>query len=69
MIELEPYKYSGSLIAQDGKDDQDIEFKIRPRKTDGLLWSTKIRLETKKLLFNCIVEPITTYRAEIWTLT
>ena len=32
MIELEPYKYSGSLIAQDGKDDQDIKFRIRQEK-------------------------------------
>ena len=70
---IEQYKYLGSLITQDGKDDQDIEFRIRQGKTviqqlNGLLWSTKIRLETKKLLFNCIVEPITTYGAKTWTL-
>lgn len=68
------YKYLGSLITHDGKDDQDIEYRIRQGKTviqqlNGLLWSTKLRFETKKLLYNCIVEPITTYGAETWNLT
>lgn len=62
---IRKYKYLGSIITQDCKDNQAIDCNISQGETaiqqlNSLLWSTKLGFEAKELLYNSIVEPIRT---------
>ena len=68
------YKYLGTTITQDGRDDKDIEYKIRRGKVvvkqlHTVLWNDEISKENKKKMFSTFVESTTAYGSEAWTLS
>ncbi|XP_044766946.1 uncharacterized protein LOC123322925 [Coccinella septempunctata] len=59
-------KYLGSIISKDGTSKKDIENRTQLGKKairlqNSLLWSTRIKLQTKMTIYTSIVEPILTY--------
>lgn len=68
------YKYLGSIISDTGKIEKDIEDKVIKGKRatkalHGTIWNRNLTKQTKKNIFNAIVEPITTYGGELWPMT
>lgn len=71
---VKEYKYLGSVISQEGNTKKDIQNRIvQGRKAiqllNSLLWSTRIKMKTKIMLYYAIVEPILSYGSECWQLT
>lgn len=67
------YKYLGVTLTSDGRDELDVQNKIRRGKTiikqlHPILWNDTISKNTKKRIFNSFVESTTTYGSEVWTL-
>lgn len=68
------YTYLGSIINQEGSCEDDIRHRINLGKAsiqvlNALLWSSKFRWQTKMKIYKTIIEPITTYGAESWSIT
>ncbi|CAG9829549.1 unnamed protein product [Diabrotica balteata] len=68
------YKYLESIISADDRVKIDVQNRITQGKKcirilNSLLWSNKIKMHTKLHVYRAIVEPITTYGAECWTMT
>ena len=74
MIRRCKYKYLGTLITNNGKIDRDIERKVEmgrraTRALHGVIWNKHINKNTKKRIFQSIIETITTYGSEMWPMT
>lgn len=73
MKKTNEYKYLGVTITSDGKDEIDIQNKIKKGKTiirqlHPMLWNDNISNKTKIRMFNSFVESCVTYGSEVWTL-
>lgn len=67
------YKYLGTTFTDRGRDDQDIQNKIKRGKTivrqlHPVLWNNNITSYTKRRMFSTFIESTVTYGAEAWTL-
>lgn len=67
------YKYLGVTITNEGVREKDILNKVAQgtrtiQLLNPILWSKKITKTTKKMLYKTIVQNISTYGSEIWTI-
>ena len=70
---VQEYKYLGVTITNDGRDNKDILDKtLRGRRTikalHPVIWNKHIRKNTKKMIYQTIVESTLTYGSEAWVL-
>ncbi len=68
------FKYLGSVITKEGTSQRDIRNKVQQGRKitqtlNSLLWSPKIKLQTKMTLYTAVVETILTYGSECWQMT
>ena len=57
------FKYLGTIISEEGTTKRDLhnrtqQAKRAVRTLNSLLWSNKIRIKTKRIIYNAIREPI-----------
>lgn len=74
IITCAEFKYLGSYFTQEGKLDGNIRYRATLGKTsiqklNSLLGSSKMNMKVKSMMYNSVVELITTYASECWTLT
>lgn len=70
----EEYRYLGSIVSKEGTCEKDIKSKtvngrIVLQKLNSLLWSSKMKINTKINIYKSIVLPITTYSSECWQVS
>ena len=68
------FKYLGSIISAQGNSAKDIQYRIIQGKRctqvlNPIIWSAKMKMKTKLMIYKAIVEPVLTYGAESWQLT
>lgn len=68
------FKYLGSIISAQGNSAKDIQHRVAQGRRctqtlNSLLWSAKIKMKTKLMIYKAIVEPVLTYGAESWQIT
>ena len=76
--QLEKFKYLGSTITSDGRNDAEIEIRIGMakdafQKMEKVIIKNKnilyITIETRNRILQCYVIPILTYGSECWTIS
>lgn len=70
----EEIKYLGVTITNKGTSEKDIYNKLNQGKKaigmlNSILWSDQITKNTKKTIYNVIIESIATYASETWEMT
>ena len=68
------FKYLGTIISQDGRNDSEIKARISQAKQNfqkmkSLLTNTKMSIATRKRILQCYIEPILMYGCEAWTIS
>ena len=72
--QVEKFKYLGSTITSDGRNDAEIKIRIGMAKDDfqkmeKVIKNKTITIETRNIILQCYVIPILTYGSECWTIT
>uniref|UniRef100_A0A8D8PZ72 Uncharacterized protein n=1 Tax=Cacopsylla melanoneura TaxID=428564 RepID=A0A8D8PZ72_9HEMI len=72
-VEVDHFKYLGSIISEDGTFDKEINRRIQQgsafyNKVQDLIWSSYVPLKCKRTLFKTYFVPIITYAAETWVM-
>ena len=67
------FKYLGSLISSDGRNDKEISSRIGQakmcfQKVKSILSNTQLSIDTRKRTLQCYIEPILMYGCEAWTI-
>ncbi|GFN96055.1 ranbp2-like and grip domain-containing protein 3 [Plakobranchus ocellatus] len=70
-LELEKFKYLGTIISNDGKTNREIsartaQAKINFQKMKTILTNKHISIETRKRALQCYIEPVLMYGCEAW---
>ena len=71
--QCESFKYLGSLICSDGRNDKEIlsrkgQVKMCFQKMKPILSNTQLSIDTRKRTLQCYIEPILMYGCEAWTI-
>ena len=72
--QVEKFKYLGSTITSDGRNDAEIKIRIGMakdafQKMEKVIKNKNITIETRNRILQCYVIPILTYGSECWTIS
>ena len=72
--QVEKFKYLGSTITSDGRNDAEIKIRIGMakdafQKMEKVIKNKNITIETRNRILQCYVIPILTYDSECWTIS
>ena len=72
--QVEKFKYLGSTIKSDGRNDAEIKIRIGMakdafQKMEKVIKNKNITIETRNRILQCYVIPILTYGSECWTIS
>ena len=72
--QVEKFKYLGSTITSDGRNDAEIKIRIGMakdafQKMEKVIKNKNITIETRNRVLQCYVIPILTYGSECWTIS
>ena len=70
--QVENFKYLGSTITSDGRNDAELKIRIGMakdafQKMEKVIQNKTITIETRNRILQCYVIPILTYGSECWT--
>ncbi|GFS22584.1 endonuclease-reverse transcriptase [Elysia marginata] len=68
------FKYLGTIITSDGRNNNEIAARIAQAKTNfqkmrAVLTNKHISIQTRKRVLRCYIEPILLYGCEAWTIS